>query len=198
MITEDLSRVEKSATKSTYKLGVEFERYEKKGEKSAPKIVPNSNYYKDEEALKPTKIHYLSNPKPSFKPKRYVKRETPKPRYEAFLCMFYARAGHLDEFCFCHKRIEKRHFEYARNSFRDEFSDFPPHSFSRTLPCTFSRALSRFSYGPNHRSYGFGSREIALCLDTLVTVHILIVVIIFRVGLIFLLEGLTLTLGPDT
>jgi hypothetical protein len=30
MIEEDLSRVEKSATKSTYKLGVEFEIYEKK------------------------------------------------------------------------------------------------------------------------------------------------------------------------
>jgi hypothetical protein len=155
MIAEDLSRVEKSATKSTYKLGVGFERYEKKGEKSAPKIVPNSNYYKDEEALKPTKIHYPSNPKPSFKPKRYVKRETPKPRYEAFLCMFYGRAGHLDEFCFRHKRIEKRRFDYARNSYRDKFSDFPPHSFSRTLPRTSSRALSRFSHGPNHRSYGF-------------------------------------------
>jgi hypothetical protein len=34
---------------------------------------------------------------------------------------------------------------------------------------------------------------IALFLDTLVTTNVLIVVIIFRVGLIFLLEGLTLT-----
>jgi hypothetical protein len=31
MIAEDLSRVEESATKSTYKLGVGFERCEKKG-----------------------------------------------------------------------------------------------------------------------------------------------------------------------
>jgi hypothetical protein len=30
MIEEDLSRVEKSATKSTYRLGIEFERYEKR------------------------------------------------------------------------------------------------------------------------------------------------------------------------
>jgi hypothetical protein len=37
-----------------------------------------------------------------------------------------------------------------------------------------------------------------LCLDALVTAHVLIVVIVFRTGLIFLLEGLTLTLSPDT
>jgi hypothetical protein len=43
IIEEDLSRVEESASKSTYKLGVGFERCEKKGEKSAPKFVPNSN-----------------------------------------------------------------------------------------------------------------------------------------------------------
>jgi hypothetical protein len=38
----------------------------------------------------------------------------------------------------------------------------------------------------------------ALCLDTLVMIHILIVVIIFRIGPAFLLEGLALTLSPDT
>jgi uncharacterized protein YjeT (DUF2065 family) len=37
-----------------------------------------------------------------------------------------------------------------------------------------------------------------LCLDALVTAHVLIVVIVSRVGLVFLLEGLTLTLSPDT
>jgi hypothetical protein len=36
MIEEELSQVEESATKSTYKLGVGFERCEKKGEKSTP------------------------------------------------------------------------------------------------------------------------------------------------------------------
>jgi hypothetical protein len=36
MIEEDLSWVEESATKSTYRLGVGFERCEDKGEKSAP------------------------------------------------------------------------------------------------------------------------------------------------------------------
>jgi hypothetical protein len=100
MIEEDLSQVEESATKYTYKLGVDFERCEKKGEKSAPKFIPSSNYHKEKEALKPTKAHYPSNPKSSFNSKRDVRKETPKPRDEAFVCMFCSRAGHLDEFCF--------------------------------------------------------------------------------------------------
>jgi hypothetical protein len=37
-----------------------------------------------------------------------------------------------------------------------------------------------------------------LCLDALVTAHVLIVVIVSYVGPVFLLEGLTLTLSPDT
>jgi hypothetical protein len=159
MIEEDLSRVEKSATKSTYRLGVGFERCENKSKKSVPKFIPSSNYHKEEEALKPNEIHYLSNPKPSLDPKRSVKKETPKPREEAFVCMFCGRAGQLNEFCFRHKRIEKRCFEYARNSFCDEFFDFPPHSYSRASSHTCSCDLSRFSHGSNHRSYGFGSQE---------------------------------------
>jgi hypothetical protein len=100
MIEEDLSRIEESATKSTYRLGVGFERCEKKGEKSAPKFIPSSSYHKEDEALKPTKAHYPSNPKPLFNPKREARKETPKSREEVFVCMFCACAGHLDEFCF--------------------------------------------------------------------------------------------------
>jgi hypothetical protein len=37
-----------------------------------------------------------------------------------------------------------------------------------------------------------------LCLDALVTAHASIVVIVSHVGLVFLLEGLTLTLSQDT
>jgi hypothetical protein len=149
MIEDDLNHVEESATKSTYKLGVGFERCEDKGEKGAPKYVPSSNYPKEEETIKSTKTHYPSNPKPSFNPKREVRKETLMHREEAFICMFCGRAGHLDEFCFHRKRIEKRSFDYARNTYRNEFIDFPPH--------TYSRASCRFFRGPNHRSYGFGS-----------------------------------------
>jgi hypothetical protein len=38
----------------------------------------------------------------------------------------------------------------------------------------------------------------ALCLDALDTTHVLIVVIVSRVGLVFLLEGLTPVLSQDT
>jgi hypothetical protein len=159
MIEDDLSRVEESATKSTNKLGFGFERCEDKGERSAPKFVPSSNYHKEEQALKPTKANYPSNPKPSFNPKKEVRKETPKPREEAFVCMFCSCAGHLAEFSFRCKRIKKRRLDYARNSYRDEFIDFSPCSYSRALPCTSSRVLPQFAHGHNHRLYGFGSRE---------------------------------------
>jgi hypothetical protein len=43
MIEEDLSQVEESVTKSTYRLRIGFERCEKKDEKSAPKFVLSSS-----------------------------------------------------------------------------------------------------------------------------------------------------------
>jgi hypothetical protein len=100
MIERDLSRVEEGATKSTYRLSVGFERCEDKGEKSAPKFIPRSTYHKEEATIKSTKAHYPSNPKSSFNPKREVRKETPKPREKASICMFCGRASHLDEFCF--------------------------------------------------------------------------------------------------
>jgi hypothetical protein len=96
VIEDDFSRVEESATKSTYKLGVVFERCEDMGVKSAPKFVPSSNYHKEEETIKSTKTYYPSSPKPSFNPKREVRKEIPKLREEAFVCMFCIRVGHLD------------------------------------------------------------------------------------------------------
>jgi hypothetical protein len=141
IIEADLSEVEDSATKSTYKLGICFERCEDKGGKSAPKFIPSSNYHQEEKTIKSNKAHYPSNPNPSFNPKGEVKRETFKPRDEAFVCMFCGRASHLDEFCFRRKIIGKMHFEYARNSYRDEFFEFLPHCYSRASPRTSSRAL---------------------------------------------------------
>jgi hypothetical protein len=159
MIKDDLSRVEESATKSTYKLGVDFKRCEDKGVKSTHKFIPSSNYHQEEKTIKSVKTHYPSSPKSSFNPKREVSKDIPKPKEEAFMCMFCERAGHLEEFCFRRKRIEKLRFDYARNSYHDEFLDFSHRSFSRASPHTSSHALSHFSHGLNHRSYGFGSRE---------------------------------------
>jgi hypothetical protein len=144
MIEDYLSRVEESETKSTYKLGVDFERCEDKSVKSVPKFIPSSNYHQEEKTIKSTKTYYPSSPKPSFNPKREVRKEILKPREEAFVCMFYDRAGHLDEFCFRRKRIEKRHFEYARNSYPDELLGFLPRSYSRASPHTSSRVFVSF------------------------------------------------------
>jgi hypothetical protein len=94
MIEWDLSQVEKSATKSTYKLGVSSDRCEDKSEKSALKFILSSTYHKEEAIIKPTKVHYPSNPKPSFNPKRELRKETPKSREEAFVCMFCSHVGH--------------------------------------------------------------------------------------------------------
>jgi hypothetical protein len=105
MIEQDLSQVEESATKSTYRLGVGFERCEDKGEKSASKFIPSSTYHKQEATIKPTKAHYPSNPKPSFNPKREARKETPRPKEKAFVCLFCGCVGRLDEFCFQCKRI---------------------------------------------------------------------------------------------
>ena len=139
MIEDDLSRVEESATKSTYKLGIGFERCEDKGEKSAPTFIPSSNYHTEEETIKSTKAHYPSNPKQPFNPKRVVRKETPKSR--EVVCMFFGRAVHLDEFCFWRKRIEKRRLDYARNSYCDEFIDFLPRSYSHIPPRSHSRPM---------------------------------------------------------
>jgi hypothetical protein len=167
MIEDDLSRVEESAIKFTYRLGIGFERCEEKGEKSTPKFIPSYSYHKEEATIKSTKAHYPSNLMPSFNPKREARKETPKLREEAFVCMFCGRAGHLNEFCFRRKKIERRRVEYARNSYRDEFiyfpyrsySHVPPRFYSRASPRTSSCAFPQFPHGPNHRSYGFGPRE---------------------------------------
>jgi ferredoxin len=175
MIEEDISWVDECVTRSIHKLGLGYERCENKGEIST-KFVPSSTYNDEKETLKAKQIPYPLNPKPSFNLKRAQKQTTNSSMHNLdgiYTCMFCGRACHLDKFCFRRKRIEKMRFEYARNSYHDEFFDLPAHSysralphsysrdssrtFSRALPCTSSRALPHFSYGPNHRSYVFGS-----------------------------------------
>jgi hypothetical protein len=71
-------------------LGVFFERCEDKGEKSAHKFVPTSNYHKEEETIESTKTHYPPNPKPSFNPKREVRKETPSQERKLLFACFVA------------------------------------------------------------------------------------------------------------
>jgi hypothetical protein len=136
--------------------------------------------------------------------------------------MFCGRAGHLDEFCFRRKRIERRCVEYARDSYCDEFFDVLPQSYSRILPRSYSHASSRTflvllltlshvlcpalplvlrlsSLMDSTISHVVLVHErTASSLDALATAHILIVVIISRIGLVFPLEGPFPTLSRDT
>jgi hypothetical protein len=122
--------------------------------------------------------------------------------------MFCGRAGHLDEFCFRQKRIKRRRVEYARDSYRDEFIDFPPRSYShvpprfysRASPRTFSRALPRTSSGalPQFAHLVLVHERTALSLDALVMAHVPIVVTVSRACLVFSLEGHFPTLSQGT
>jgi hypothetical protein len=87
MIEEDLSRIEESVTKSTYRLDVGFGRCEDKGEKSATKFIPSSTNHKEEATIKPTKAHYPSNTKPSFNPKREARKKNIQAERGSF-CLY--------------------------------------------------------------------------------------------------------------
>jgi hypothetical protein len=177
MIEEDLSRVDECVTRSIHKFSLGYERCEPKGEIST-KFVSTSTYNDEEETLKAKPIPYPPNSNTTFNPKKVQRQTTNSSMHNidnVYICMFCGRAGHLDEFCFRQKRIERRRVEYARNSYRDEFLDLSPRSYSRVPPRSYSRAsshtflcalphtsscaLPQFAHGPNHRSYGFGSRE---------------------------------------
>jgi hypothetical protein len=105
-----LSWVDECVTHSIHKLGLGYERCEDKSEIST-KFVPSSTYKDEEETLKAKQISYPPNPKPSFNPKR-AQEQTTNPSMPnldgVYTCIFSGRAGHLDEFCFRRKRMEKR------------------------------------------------------------------------------------------
>jgi hypothetical protein len=189
MIEDDLCRVDESATKSTYKLGVGFERCENKGVKSATKFVPNSNYHKEEETIKSTKTHYPSSPKSSFNPKREVRKEIPKPREEAFICMFGGRATWMS---FASVVRELRRCALIMLETHIVMSSLIFHivlilvlHLASLMDLTIAHMV-------------LVHERIALCLDALIMAHVLIVVILSDVGPIFLLKSLTLTLSPNT
>jgi hypothetical protein len=214
MIEEDLSRVEESAIKSTYRLRVGFERCEDKSEKSAPKFVPSSGYHKKEEALKPTKAHYPSNTKPSFNLKREVRKETPKPREKAFVCMFVAVLVTSISFASGGRELRggvlsmlETHIVMSLSifclviilMFRLAFTLVLLLALSLVLSLALLLVLCLSSLmDPTIAHMVLVHERTALSLDALVTAHVLIVVIISHVGLIFSLEGPFPTFSRDT
>jgi hypothetical protein len=166
-------------------------RYEGKGGKRAPKFVPTSNYHKQEEIIKSTKTHYPSNLKPSFNPKREVRKEISKPREEGFVCMFYGCASQMS------------FASVVRELRRGALTMLQTHIMMSSL--IFCLVLTLVLYlisliDLTITHMVLVHEKTALCVDTLVMTHVIIVVIISYVGPIFLLEGggPILTLSPDT
>jgi hypothetical protein len=113
--------------------------------------------------------------------------------------MFCGRAGHLDEFCFWCKRIEKMRFDYARNSYRDEFIDFFCLDLILVVCLAFTIVLCLSSLMDLTIAHMVLVHErTILCLHALDTAHVLIVVIIPRVGPVFLHKSFTPILSRDT
>jgi hypothetical protein len=102
MIKQDLSQVDECMSHSIHKLSLGYERCEYKGEITT-KFVASSTYKDEEETLKVKQIPYPPNPTTSFNPKR-AQKQTTNPSMpnldDVYICMFYDRAGHLDEFFF--------------------------------------------------------------------------------------------------
>jgi hypothetical protein len=204
MIEDDLSRVEESVMKSTHKLGVGFERCEdKRVEKSAPKFVPSSNNHEEEEALKPTKTNYPFNPKPSFNPKREVRKETPsQERKLLFVCFVAVLVTWMS---FASGARELRRGALIMLETHIVMSSLISHlvlilmfCLALTLVLRLAHLLMLCLISLMYLTIAhmvLVPKRTALCLDALVTVHVLIVVIVSRVGLVFLWEGLTLTLS---
>jgi hypothetical protein len=214
MIEVDLSQVEKSATKSPYRLDVGFERCEDKDEKSASKFIPSSTYYKEEATIKFTKSHYSSNPKPSFNPKREVRKKTPS-RERKLLCVCFV-AVLVTWMSFASDGRELRegvlsmletHIMMSSLIFRLVLIFMFRLAFTLVLllalshllylaPLLVLRLSSLMDLTIVHMVLVY--ERTALSLNALITAHVLVVVIVSRVGLIFLLLGPFLTLNRGT
>jgi hypothetical protein len=197
MIEEDLSQVENSATKSTYRLCVGFERCEDKGEKSAPKFIPSSTYHKEEATIKSTKAHYPSNPKPSFNPKREVRKETPSQERKLVFACFAAVLVTWMSFASGGRELRggvlsmlEIHIVMSLLIFRLILILMFRLAFTLVLLLTLFHVLCLSSLMDLTITHMVLVHErTTLSLDALVMAHVLIVVTVSHVGLVFPLEG---------
>jgi hypothetical protein len=190
MIEEDLSRFENSATKSTYKLGIGFERCEKNGEKSSPKYIPSSSYHKEEEALKPTKAHYPSTIK---------KRNLLCACFVVMLVTWMSFASSGRELRGGVLSMLETHIVMSLLIFCLILILMFCLVLTLVLHLTLFHMLCLNSLMDLTIAHTVLVHErTVLSLDALVTAHVLIVVIVSRVGLVFLLEGPSPTLSRDT
>jgi hypothetical protein len=206
MVDEDLSRVEESETKSTYRLDVGFERYEKKGEKSAPKFVPSFSYHKEEEALKPTKAHYHPiQSHPSTQREKQGKKPLSQERKLLFACfvavlitwMTFASGGR--ELRWGVLGMLETHIMMNSLIFLLVLILMFCLAFTLVLLLVLFHVLCLSSLMDLTIAHMVLAHErTALSLDALVITHVLIVLTVSRIGLVFPLEGPSPTLSQDT
>jgi hypothetical protein len=95
-------------------------------------------------------------------------------------------------------RIERSQFDYARNTYRDEFSDFCLALSLALCLALFLLLCLNLLMDLTIAHMVLVHERTALSVDALVVAHVLIVAIVSHIGLFFLLEGLTFTLNRDT
>jgi hypothetical protein len=213
IIEEDLSRVEESTTKSSYRLGIGFERCEDKGEKSAPKFISSSTYHKEEATINSTKAHYPSNPKPFFNPKREARKETLSRERKLLFACFVTMLVTWMSFASDGRELRGGVLSMLETHIVMSLSIF--HLILILVFClalTLMLHLTHFHVlclalllvlclssimDPTIAHMVLVHERTALSLDVLDTTHVLIVVIVSRVGLVFPLEGHFPTLSRD-
>jgi hypothetical protein len=166
--------------------------------KSAPKLIPNSNYHQEEKIIKFTKTHYPSNPKPSFNPKRELRKKFSS--LERKLLFVYFVTVLVTWMSFASIARELRRFALTTPETHIVMSSL---IFRLVLTLVLRIALLLMLCLASLMDLTIAHMVLVhertvLCLDALVTAHILIMVIVFRICLVFLLKGLILTLSLDT
>jgi hypothetical protein len=97
-----------------------------------------------------------------------VKKNTPNPSEEVYICMFCGHAGHLDEFCFQCKRMESGVWTMLETHIMMSLLIFRL-TFLLVLRLIFLMDLTIAHMVLVHE-------RVVLCLDALVSTHALIVV----------------------
>jgi hypothetical protein len=185
----------------------------KNGEKNAPKFVHSSTYHKEEATIKPTNAHYPSNLKPSFNPKREVRKETSKQERKLLFACFVVVQVIWMSFAFDERELRRCAMSMLETHIMMSYLIYRlvlilVFCLARTLVIrlTLFHVLclalilvlclsSLIDLTITHMV--LVHERTALCLDALDMAHALTMVIVFRVDLVFLLEGLTLTLSRD-
>jgi hypothetical protein len=187
-----LSWVDERVTHSIHKLGLGYERCEDKSEIST-KFMPSSTCKDEEETLKAKQIPYPPNPKPFFNLKRAQKQTTNHP---CLILMMFTLA------CFVTVRVTWMSFTFGvREWRRGVWTMLETHIIMSSLIfCLIFLLMLHllFLMDLTIAHMVLVHKRVALCLDTLVLTHVLIMVIVPLVGTVLPLEVPILTLSRVT